>query len=170
MSYVSFAGLSIVVAVSLGKLSAVCLICLSWTCVFFLEQYDDMSMTNNRPGYSEVVSLTLDEIALIRGALAKAELENLEEQDQRLFDNVRQQKVRTHHFKVLKTFFTRLLLFFHIFRSVFPVSASSSGRGGCASPVSNAICAKTPSVQGVVDRSVPLSRSLTSSGSDQVNI
>ena len=52
-----------------------------------------MSMTNSRQGYSEVVSLTLDEIALIRGALAKAELENLEEQDQRLFDSVRQQKV-----------------------------------------------------------------------------
>ncbi|GAV04810.1 hypothetical protein RvY_15032-2 [Ramazzottius varieornatus] len=57
------------------------------------SSYDEMSMTNNRPGYSEVVSLTLDEIAWIRGALAKAELENLEEQDQRLFDNVRQQKI-----------------------------------------------------------------------------
>lgn len=43
--------------------------------------------------YSEVVSLTLDEIALIRGALAKAELDNLEEQNINLYNDIRRSKV-----------------------------------------------------------------------------
>lgn len=43
--------------------------------------------------YSDVVSLTLDEIALIRGALAKAELDNLEEQDLQLYNALRRSKV-----------------------------------------------------------------------------
>ncbi|OWA50226.1 hypothetical protein BV898_14750 [Hypsibius exemplaris] len=53
----------------------------------------DISERSKKSPYPDVVSLTLDEIALIRGALAKAELENLEEQDARLFDDIRRSKV-----------------------------------------------------------------------------
>ncbi|XP_055343975.1 protein spire homolog 1-like isoform X2 [Paramacrobiotus metropolitanus] len=51
------------------------------------------NLPRSKQRYSEVVSLTLDEIALIRGALAKAELENLEEQDIALYNAIRRSKV-----------------------------------------------------------------------------